>query len=168
MKKKRKALPILVITLCVLVGAYAAIMVFGNKGTDTEEPKQEEMVIYTCSPSRTSPTPIRTISALHLERRGLPVVLRRRPDLPLKQSKLTAMVRTLKSFSVLRLVQQGTDNLVDFGLDKPLYSFTAVTGDGRRFRSRSAHRTPRPRTITCIWTARTPSTLWTRATPDTS
>jgi hypothetical protein len=129
--KKRKTILVLVITLCVLVAAYAAIMLFGNKGTNTTAPEQEDMVIYTCA-SISDIAYTYKDQSLHFVWSDADSVwsYAEDPTFPLKQTKITAMVRNLKSFTVLRLVQQGTDNLSDFGLDDPLCSFTAVTGDG--------------------------------------
>ncbi len=130
--RKRRTFLALTITLCVLVGAYAAIMIY-NKYKSPPAVETQEMVIFTCSS-------ISDISYTYGEE-SLHFVWSdaesqwyydQDSNFPLKQSKLTAMVRDLKSFTVLRLVQQGTDNLKNFGLDQPAYSFTAITGTGEK------------------------------------
>ena len=133
-KKKKKTLVLLCVCLVILVGAYAAVMVYNQKETNQE---QETVADDTVKILETEGT----ISEIKVESQDgtMNFILKddvwyeeSNPDFNIRQSSLLNMAGVFTKLVATHTIEQNTENLADYGLDKPRYVLTGTTAEGKK------------------------------------
>lgn len=133
-KKKAKTLFFLCAFLAVLVGAYAAVMVY-NKNRDeqvsTSGSTEEEKVILSLEGTVTEMTVESEGGTLEFVLKDEEWSEKNHEGFAMRQPVLTSMAAVFEKLVATHTIEENTENLSEYGLDKPSYILTAKTQDGK-------------------------------------
>ena len=133
-KKKTRTLLFLCAFLAVLVAAYAAVMVY-NKNEEKEETTsgsgEDATVILSLEGTVTEMT-------IESEKGTLEFVLKdevwtekNHEGFAMRQMAFASMAAVFEKLVATHTIEENTENLSEYGLDKPAYTLTARTEDGK-------------------------------------
>lgn len=129
--KKKKTVIILCTFLILLIGVYAVIMI-NNKKQNEKEPaeieQQETKVLVNLNKEdivRLSYT--KQDSIMEFEKQEDIWVYQLEPELPVRQNYITNMIGIFTNLTSDKTVEETTQNLEEYGLEKPTYTITVTT-----------------------------------------
>lgn len=136
-KKKNLTLPILLAVLVALGGSYGAIRAYNRAAEAKEEEKKEqdsgeEIAVF-------GELTEEAITALSYDYQGGELsfikdgdtwYLAKDREIPLSQTKFSAMTGVLAGIRANRVVEESLENLSNYGLDEPVKTITFETADG--------------------------------------
>lgn len=132
-KKKKRTLVLLCACLVILVGAYAAVMAYNQKPADKEQETAAEETVKILETEG-------TISKIRVESQNGTMSFILKDDVwyeennvgfNIRQSSLMNMAGLFTSLAATHTIEQNTENLADYGLDKPQYVLTGTTAEGK-------------------------------------
>lgn len=133
-KKKKKTLLLLCLILLMLAGAYAAVMMYNRKAAETpaETTAAEDTVVLLSLESDVIAMTVKSENGtLEFVLEDEVWVEKNHQGYKMKQSAVGSMASTLRYLPASQTIEQTTDNLAEYGLDKPQYVVTAKTADGK-------------------------------------
>lgn len=132
-KKKTKTLALLCAVLAVLLAAYAAVTVYNNRpsGTENETDTQEEKAQVLALEGTVTEMVVESADGT------LEFILenevwseKSHPGFEMRQTALGSMADVFGNLPATHTIEEKTENLAEYGLDAPQYVLTARTAEG--------------------------------------
>ncbi len=133
-KKKTRTLMVLCAFLAVLIAAYAAVMVYNkNKSSEdsTSGSEEESVVILAIEGTVTEMTVESEKGTLEFVLKEEEWLEKNNEGFAIRQPVLTSMAAVFEKLVATHTIEENTENLAEYGLDKPSYILTARTQDGK-------------------------------------
>lgn len=134
--KKKKTIFILGIFLVLLIGVYG-IIIMNNKKQKEEETTQTETqetktLLNLNKEDIVKLSYIKENNIMEFEKKEDTWIYTSNPELPLLQNYLTNMISIFTNLAATRTIEETTNNLNEYGLEKPAYTITVTTSDKKQ------------------------------------
>ena len=134
--KKKKTIFILGIFLVLLIGVYG-IIIMNNKKQKEEETTQTETqetktLLNLNKEDIVKLSYIKENNIMEFEKKEDTWIYTSNPELPLLQNYLTNMISIFTNLAATRTIEETTNNLNEYGLEKPAYTITVTTSDQKQ------------------------------------
>ena len=134
--KKKKTIFILGIFLVLLIGVYG-IIIMNNKRQKEEETTQTETqetktLLNLNKEDIVKLSYIKENNIMEFEKKEDTWIYTSNPELPLLQNYLTNMISIFTNLAATRTIEETTNNLNEYGLEKPAYTITVTTSDKKQ------------------------------------
>ncbi len=136
--KKKKTIFILGIFLVLLIGVYGIIIMNNKKQKEKEEETTQTETQETKTLLNLNKEDIVKLSyikennTMEFEKKEDTWIYTSNPELPLLQNYLTNMISIFTNLAATRTIEETTNNLNEYGLEKPAYTITVTTSDQKQ------------------------------------